>query len=72
MKVEIKKKPIGFLFLAGSFALLGLVTIYKIYDLKAAGKFKFDLVEGHAPQAIENGTKNIIRCEWFANPHHCD
>lgn len=59
-------------YLLGALILIALV-LAGLYWIKT--KLNINLNIGgdkHFPQVLEESTKGLIKCTWFANPHHCD
>ena len=54
------------------FILILLLSLaYFSYNLKAAMGIKIRRGGEHSPIYIERWTNGLVKCKWFANPHHC-
>ena len=61
------------MFTVAGVAGICVLSTFLGYNIKTRMGIDLNLLgEGHTPQKLENLTKGVVKCTWFANPHHCD
>lgn len=56
----------------GSIGISLMILFYILYAIKVKLDINFNIGNQHFPQILENRTKGLVKCQWFANPHHCN